>query len=132
MNRSAALLLILASLNASLAQYIPPEPPGDPARSSTGYWENVGQVIDTDGQAVPSVKYVSHGSVPRVYAHDKSKISFVLHYVDSTGMDTLFRLDMASIGSGSHTVDPVAYEQKDLYHNYYLPHCDAGLTEVPG
>ena len=79
----------------------------------------------------PSVKFVSDGSVPRVYLRTKSTTSFVIQVSDTSQVDSLYRLDMVPVGEYAQESTPTEAVLKNVTHNYYLPHCPDGIT-VPG
>ncbi len=127
-------LLVVLLTNAQTI-YIPPVPYDEDYQKSIGFWENLGQIIDTDGNKRDDILYYSEGGFPRVYAQKKSKVSFVIARADTSvsTVDTLYRLDMRPYGATANQVSPVAVVQKDWVQNFYLPHCGAtGAEDVHG
>ena len=113
------------------AQYIPPDFFNDAHKTEIGFWPNQGQVVGTDGNAVTSVKFVSDGSFPKVYLHEKSRVSFVIRTSDVSMQDSLRRLDMVPVGTEARESEPVSAILKNVTYSYYLPHCPQGIS-VPG
>ena len=113
------------------AQYIPPDHFNYAYKTAIGFWPNDGQVVGTDGQLASTVRFVSDGSFPKVYLHEKSLSSFVLRTSTLSMHDTLRRFDMLPVGSNANQSDPIATVLKNVTHRYHLPHCPAGV-EVPG
>ena len=116
-------------------QYIPPDIYDDDYNTSIGFWENLGQMITTNGTPASDVKFYSEGGFPRAYLQDKSRVSFTMALVDTniSTVDTLYRLDMRPYGSNAADVDPQALIQKDWHQNFYMAHTGAaGAEEVNG
>jgi hypothetical protein len=119
----------------SAAQYVPPDFYDETYMKSIGFWENNGQIVDTDEQPRPDIRFYSEGAFPRAYLRDKSRISFVVAVVDTNPgtTDTLYRLDMRPAGRNANEVAPQGWAQKDWHQNYYMAHTGtAGAAEVAG
>jgi hypothetical protein len=101
-------------------------------RQSYGIWPNQGQVTDDQGNAVPEVSFYTTGATPRAYFRKDGAFSLVLSTVDTVaGVDTLRRLDLSCVGTDANFPDPVVWEMKDQYANFYLPQCGPnGATNV--
>lgn len=128
-------LLLVSSFSALAQPYIPPDYFLEPYKETIGFWEDKGQVIDTQGSPASDVLYYSEGGLPRAYLRDKSKVSFVVAHVDTNlaTPDTLWRLDMQPYGDHARNVTPISAEVKDWHQNFYLTHCgDSGVTDVKG
>lgn len=129
-------LVLIAGLSATAQTiYIPPDYSGEDYKKSIGFWENKGQVINTDGSPAKNVLFYSEGGLPRAYLRDRSQVSFVVARVDTNiaTLDTLYRLDMRPYGPHAQAVSPVSFVQKDWTQNFYLPWCgDSGVTDVQG
>lgn len=102
---------------------------------SIGFWRNLGQVIDTQGNKREDVKFYTTGSIPQAYLRTRSRVSFALHKVDTMPgtVDTIYHLAMQPWGEHAALVDPVGTHLKTSHLNYHLPHCGQhGITAVPG
>lgn len=111
----AVLILLVCSA------WTPPDLYDEDYNKSIGFWENLGQIVGTDGLPRPDVKFYSEGGFPRAYLRDKSRASFVVALVDtnSATTDTMYRLDMRPHGVRANDVDPQAVEQKDWLQNFF-------------
>lgn len=128
-----ALLAVIPAL--SYSQYVPPDMYGETYMKSIGFWENKGQVIDTDGRPMEDIKFYSEGGFPRAYLRDKSRVSFTVSVVDTneTTVDTLYRLDMRPYGPRANQVAPSGWALKDWHQNFYMAHCGStGVEDVHG
>ncbi len=123
-----------------------PDPIPEPPSGSHFYYENLGQIVDSEGNPVPEIKFYTERSSPTLYLAD-DKVSFVHHKVDtnfwvnpdSARIDTSYRLDMsfvcwepAAIRSEYMCGSLLESEPGGDYLNYYLPHCPQGITDVAG
>lgn len=139
MKQLITLLVVALSLNAlTVAGQAPTPPPDyydDMMRTGFGFWENKGQVQDTDGNLREDIQYVTEGAEPRAYIRKEATISFVMARVDTSiaTLDTMLRVDMQLIGEAAMLPDAMSLDQKDPIKNYYLPHCGPnGVEEVHG
>lgn len=122
-------------LTASATYYIPPDYYQEKYMPSIGFWENIGQVIDTQGNKREDVKYYTTGSIPQVYLRTDSRISFAIHKVDTNlaTIDTIYHLQMQPWGENAAEEDPAGTVLKTSHLNYLLPHCgEDGITLVQG
>ena len=101
-------------------------------RDSYGIWPNQGQITDLQGNPVPDVSFYTTGSLPRAYFRKDGSFSLVLASVDTTTMaDTLRRLDITCVGPEANYPDPIVWEMKQRYANFYFPQCAPnGATTV--
>ena len=107
--------------------YIPPDPYGDIDNANYGIWRNLGQVVDQQGDSVPSISWYTTGALPRAYFHKNGVFSLVLATRDTVaGVDTLRRLDVTCAGPNANYPNPVAQQLRDHYANFYLPQCGPG------
>jgi hypothetical protein len=70
-----------------------------------------------------------------VVIRKESQIPFVLadHDNDDATQDTLHRIDMSFVGEFSQPIDPISYQVKTHFKNFFFPHCGpTGITNVPG
>ncbi len=103
----AAVLVFTLPIALSAQVTVLPDMYGDEHLYAAGYRKNLGQVRDTDGDAVPDIFFKSERSPIGIYMRSKSQVSFVLatQHNDSLQPDTLYRVDMAMLGND---VDPQA------------------------
>jgi uncharacterized delta-60 repeat protein len=111
---------------------IPTDYNGEDPNSSFLYYKNNGQIIDTDGDPVSSIKYYNKNSYPELYFQSISH-SMVFSSVDTSSSteDTLHRIDV-SFPKGNASTKSYPIGQKKEYNNYYLGHCPEGITHVYG
>lgn len=112
--------------------YHPPDFNNESAPTSFLFYENKGQLINTDGNLIPEEKYYTNTSYPSLY-FNKTGLSYVFARIDTNiaTPDTLHRIDMELLKSNSLTETfPVDTGQGFL--NYYLGHCPQGVTDVKG
>lgn len=91
------------------------------------YRAEMGQTIDTDGNAVGDLLYYSEGHPVTVWLHESPAMTFSFR-----DQDTIYSVRMDFVGEG---VDPgasttVLTGTADL-SNYYLAHTGAGVVDVP-
>lgn len=110
------MLTLLAS-----GQTFPPDLYGEALKDVIGFWENRGQVKNSNEQAVPDVLFYTQGAIPRTHFQRKGLISFTLAKRDTTiaAPDTLYRLDMKCIGEHAVDVAPTTYMVKPYEEHYY-------------
>lgn len=117
----AALFLVLTgATNAQIGPpYVPPDFFGDEHEGRFVLRHNAGQVLDTEGDQRPDVKYYFENSPIGIWLKEKSKISFTLaaHHADTLAADTLYRVDMQL--SKTREVNPVALYDAPGITNYY-------------
>ena len=114
------------------AAYITP-PDDDPDKPAyAGWWENRGQIIDTDDNIRTDIKYYADRHYPALYATDDS-LFMVFSRIDTstTTDDTLARIDMGFVGSSSTKEIMKTTSQGGEYRNFFLAHTGAdGVTNV--
>ncbi|MEX2596651.1 MAG: T9SS type A sorting domain-containing protein [Salibacteraceae bacterium] len=134
----------------SQAQTIPDDFNGEPAFPSHAYWENHGQIIDTEGNVVEDLRYYTMGTGPKLFIFD-DKVSFAHYFTDSILADTSWRMDMRFVcNPDEYPDDPSPGEDSDAEPsaepcgtlsaleettgklNFYLPHTGAGLVGLLG
>ena len=115
-----------------LSDYITP-PDDDPDKPAyAGWWENKGQLIDTDNNSRTDIKYYTDRHYPALYATDDS-LFMVFSRIDTstTTDDTLARIDMGFVGSSSTKEVMKATSQGGEYRNFFLAHTGSdGVTNV--
>lgn len=94
------------------------------------FFENKGQLLDTDEELAEDLKFYTNKTAPSLYFTDV-KLSYVWTRIDTTEEeDTIERIDMtfvnAKVGAEIHR----ATGQGGEYLNYFLPHCSDGITNV--
>jgi len=106
-------------------------PPDDEDPSSGLYFtENRGQLLDTEGEAVPDIKFYNDRQSPALFFQEEgfSMVTSILH-MDTIPNDTLHRVDVRFRQSkGAERV--YALEPRADFHNYYLGHIPEGREKV--
>lgn len=118
---------------ALAAQYIPPNRYNLPYKKSHGFVENLGQVIDTDGNLRDDVKFYSEGGYPELFMCADSWMTFAIPIIDTIPAtpDTVKCLKMHPTGELAALRDPIWYVERDLIQNFYFPWTgSAGVTNV--
>lgn len=125
---------VLCVCQASVGQqlYVPPDLYQDAPHETIGFWKELGQSRDTEGDTITSLRYYSKGAFPKIWMHDRSRVSFTMVRRNIAGLDTLHRMDMQPTGANAAFVDPVGVQVKGHYQNHYHAHCPQGITYVPG
>lgn len=89
-------------------------------------------MIDTEGDPRPDVFAYSTGFPITTYLRENSLVSFCLARLDTSGADTLYRVDMRAKGELSEEVDPKEDSIGTGIMNFYLPQtAPDGVTNVP-
>ncbi len=107
-------------------------PPDDDMEhpSSYTFFENKGQIIDTDDELREDIKYYTHRHNPSLYFTD-DVLSYVWSRLDTTSSDdTLSRIDLSFPGSNGTKEIHRTISQGGDYLNYFLAHCPDGVTNV--
>lgn len=115
-----------------LSDYITP-PDDDPDKPVyAGWWENKGQIIDTDENSRTDIRYYTDRHYPALYATDDSLFMVFSRIDTSTATDdTLARIDMGFVGSSTTKEIMKATSQGGEYRNFFLAHTGAdGVTNV--
>ncbi|MCC6840009.1 MAG: hypothetical protein IT230_07610 [Flavobacteriales bacterium] len=98
-----------------------------------GYWENLGQLTDPEGNQTFEAAFYSEGCYPVGFPANGSRVSYTASQSsnDSLVPDTLLRWDVQFIGDGVQQVNPVGSAPHADYRNFYFPHCgEQGITNV--
>lgn len=93
------------------------------------YFENKGQIIDSEGELVPDIKYYTKKHYPALFFTD-DKLSYAWAKMDTSDYDTLARIDMSFVGSNVSKSIHNATSQGGEYLNYFLAHCSDGITNI--
>jgi hypothetical protein len=105
---------------------------GEKPQSHFLYYENKGQLINTDTSLIPQVRYYTTNTYPRYYfMNDTTSIVFSKVDTIAATSDTLHRIDL-SFTNHNENLKIYSLEQKDSYSNYFLAHCPDGVTEIYG
>lgn len=107
----------------------------EPANANLLFWENKGQVADTDHQPRPDIAYYSDRGEVRTYLRKGSAFSLVAyaHDTSAAATDTTWRVDVALVGGKVRLADPHGWDPTTYHRNYYYPWCDVeGATYVRG
>lgn len=95
------------------------------------FFENKGQIIDTEDELREDIKFYSKRKTPSLFIGD-DKLSYVWARVDTndTEEDSIARIDMTFVGSNGSAEINRAVSQGGEYLNYYQAHCPEGITNV--
>lgn len=107
---------------------------GESPSNNFMYYQNKGQIVDTNYAAVTDVRFYTNNTNPSFYFKNNSS-SFVFSRIDTVAAtaDTLHRIDLTfdNVRNASRTY-PME-QQKTGYLNYFLGHLDStGVTGVMG
>ncbi len=98
--------------------------------SSFTYFENKGQIKDTEDDTREDIKFYTHRVIPSLYFTNEI-VSYVWAKIDtSEEVDTVTRIDMSFVGANGTTEINRAISQGEEFMNYYLPQCPEGVTNV--
>jgi len=99
--------------------------------SAITFFENKGQIIDTENEIRSDIKYYTHRHNPSLYFSDDT-LSYVWSHIDTNTAtnDTLTRIALTFPGSNTAKTIQRAASQGGEYLNYYLAHCPTGATNV--
>lgn len=98
-----------------------------------GFWENLGQLTDPEGNQTFEASFYSEGLYPVIFPSNGSRVSYTVSQssYDSLVPDTLSRWDVQFIGDAVQQVNPVGVAPHEDYRNFYFPHCgESGITHV--
>lgn len=107
-------------------------PPDDDTEKPAAYtfFENKGQLVNTNDDPISDIKYYTKSHYPDLYFSDDS-LSYVFSHIDTTSSDdTISRVTLSFYGSSSSKEIHAAESQGGEYLNYYLPQCPSGITNV--
>lgn len=94
------------------------------------FFENRGQIIDSNDELREDIKFYTHRVSPSLFFFD-DKLSYVWARVDTTDeVDTLARIDLSFVGSNTTAAVHRASSEGGEYLNYFLAHCPDGITNV--
>ena len=96
------------------------------------YFENKGQLINTNNQLIPDIRFYSANTYPTACLSN-TKLSYIFskYSKDSIIPDTLHRIELEFLKSNPNT-KAYPFEMGDSHMNYYLAHCPQGVTDVKG
>lgn len=102
------------------------------ASNSFAFYENKGQLLNTNGLPIPEVKYYTDNTSQKLY-FQKTSLSYVFSRVDTviSTLDTLERIDLQFVQSNPLT-KPYSFDQQSSYLNYFLENCPTGITDIKG
>jgi hypothetical protein len=112
--------------------YLPVDYNNEVATNSFLYYENKGQLVKTNSQPCPEIKYYTKHSYPDLYFSD-SLLYYVFSKTHHNNLinDSLVRVEMRLLEAQNQTsVHPVGKAPDIL--NFYLPQCPKGITGVQG
>jgi hypothetical protein len=95
--RNALTFFFLVSVLSSSGQLLN-DPSNEEPSEAFNYHPNFGQIIDTSGNQIASLKYYNRNHVPATYFHS-GFVSCVYHRpaFESSELDTFYRLDLVPI-----------------------------------
>jgi hypothetical protein len=110
----------------------PPDLLGETNDKTLLFYENNGQLINTNNLQIPDIKYYSRSHSPAMYWNN-NEVSFVFSQTDTipTDDDTLHRIDLTFNQSNPYS-EIFPYEQGEGYLNYYNHLIASGVTNVKG
>lgn len=113
--------------------YLPPDPSGEPLNPNYQYYQNKGQLFDSEGNQRHDLMYYTNNTSPMLYLAKKS-ISFVYEQRDTVDItpDSLFRIDLTFSGKGSTTSGPVVVKGGSGYLNYYYEQLPSPIEKIQG
>jgi hypothetical protein len=95
------------------------------------FYENRGQLFNTNSQPADDIAYYTESSFPQQFIHN-DKISFVLSNHDTLGNDSLHRIDLEFLNSSPNAKAYSTKQEKLGYLNYFNQHYPNGLVDVKG
>lgn len=115
---------------SSVSYIIPPDNDLEHPISST-FFENKGQIKDTEDEIRNDIKFYTHRHNPSLYFTD-DVLSYVWSRIDTNTSidDTLARIDLTFPGSNMSKTIHRAVSQGGEYLNYYLAHCPEGVSNA--
>ena len=129
-----ALIFTMLGFAANGQSYIP-DPFSEPASNGRYFYQNNGQLVDDTGNAHPEVLYYTPHSSPSLF-FTNTAVAYSLYVVGDTSLgiaDSTFRVDMHFACTDPERCGTIqTYEQSSDHLNFYLSHCPAGVTNVPG
>jgi hypothetical protein len=102
----------------------------EPASANYAYYENTGQLIDSEGGGPDYVHYYMPNHYPLLYFQNTSiNMAWASIHQDTTVQDSMVRVDM-SFYESEYNEKPAQLVENDSsnYINYYLGHCPDGIT----
>ncbi|MFN0216683.1 MAG: SBBP repeat-containing protein [Saprospiraceae bacterium] len=111
---------------------VPPNFNNEPPSPSFTYFQNKGQIIDTDGKAKHGIKFYTNNRYPETYLSD-STISYVFMRLDSSDApDTLSRIDLRFVGKSAQRSAAHPFSGTEGVLHYYQAHIPEGRTNING
>lgn len=96
------------------------------------YYQNKGQVVDTNLAIVSDIKFYTHHTYPSFYIKKNSMTMVFTRANDQANTDTLQRIDMNFDNVKNSSKTYPMEEQKDGYLNYFLGYLGNDITAVFG
>jgi hypothetical protein len=112
---------------------IPPDLNGEPAGKNVVFTQNEGQIIDTDGNSRPDIKFRTYTTDPDVFVLDDF-VSHLFTTMDTihNDVDTLVRIDMTPFGETANVSEPFQFEEAEGVSNFYQAHVPKGRVGASG
>ncbi len=95
------------------------------------FYENRGQLFNTNSQAADDIAYYTESSFPQQFIQN-DKISFVLSNHDTLGNDSVQRIDLAFVNSSPNAKAFSIKQEKLGYLNYFNQHFPNGVVNIKG
>ncbi len=110
---------------------IPPDFNNEQPSATNLFYENRGQIITTNATAATNVKYYTDGAFPQQYIQNNI-LSYAFSNKDTTGNDTIQRIDLNFLNSDNNA-KPYPYEEQAVgYLNYFKPNAPNGIVNIKG
>lgn len=95
------------------------------------FYENRGQIYNTNSQIAAEVNYYTESSFPQQYIQN-DRISFVLSNQDSLNNDSIQRIDLSFENSNPNTKTYNTKQEKIAYLNYFNHNNPNGVVDIKG
>jgi hypothetical protein len=110
---------------------IPPDFNNELPSANNLYYENRGQILNTNLQTANNVQFYTNGAFPQQYIQNNI-ISYTFAKGDTIGNDTIQRIDLKFLNSNSSAKLYPNEEQENGYLNYFKPNAPNGIVNVKG
>ncbi len=101
-----------------------------PVAQSRYFVANQGQFLDSDGDPMPAVKYMSYGNEPWIAMEADSKVSLAFNATVDTAQPMMGRIGWYPIGELAAQRVPYKYKNGLGVNNYLYPHLPDGVYGV--
>lgn len=108
---------------------IPPDFNNEQLSINNLFYQNRGQILNTNQQAATNVEFYTNGASPQQFIQNNI-LSYIFAKGDTTGNDTIQRIDLKFLYSNTNTKAYPNEEQELGYLNYFKPNAPNGITNV--